>query len=368
MGLAMAIGLLTTSAQSEILIGIALPLTGTYAWTGETMRRGAMKAIEQLNENGGVIGEALVPVLTDDFCDPDQAMAAARKLVEENVAAVIGHPCSGAAVPASEHYEEAGIVFISTYATNPTLTERGLGTTFRVVGRDDLQGEIVADHLAEAWSEADVALVHDGQVYGEGVTDQVRRRLNEHDREPRLIETIVPGTTDFSNLVDRLEAADIEVLFFGGYTAEGGILIRQVRKRLPDLVVVIPDGVGTDDLPLIVGDAIEGVRMTSPPDVATWPEAADVMETFRSEGFEPGGSTGAFQAYATIEAWAQAVEEAGTLDGKAVAAALREGTFETVLGTIGFDDKGDVTGYDSFVWYEWTADGPVQADRHFTGE
>lgn len=347
------------SVVADTQIGVGLPLTGPYAWVGENMRRGAMKAIEDLNDDGDVLGEELTPIFADDFCDPDQATAAARKLVEEGVAAVVGHPCSGAAIPASAIYEEAGIVFISSFATNPTLTERGHRTTFRVVGRDDLQGRIVGDHLADAWARANVALLHDGQVYGAGVTEQVRRRLNERGLEPKLLESITPGTTDFNDLIDRLEAAAIDVLFFGGYMAEGGILIRQARERLPDLAIVVPDGVQGDDFPLITGQAVEGVRMTSAPDAAMKPEAAEVMAAFRAEGFEPSGSGGTLQAQATIEVWAQAVERAGTLEGEAVAAALRDGTFETVLGPIGFDAKGDVTGYDSFVWYRWTTDGPV---------
>lgn len=350
--------LLPTLAAAEVPVGIAAPLTGTYAWVGDENSRGAMKAIDDLNRDGGVQGKGIMPVLADDFCDPDQAVAAARKLVDEEVAAVVGHPCSGAAIPASTIYEKAGIVFISSTATNPALTERGHRMTFRVIGRDDLQGRIVGDYLADALREADVALVHDGQVYGEGVTEHVRARLEQYDLKPTFVASISPGTTNFSDLIDRLEAAEIEVLFFGGHTAEGGLLIRQARERMPDLAVVAPDGVHSEDFPLIAGGAVEGVRMTSSPDAAAKPEAVAVVEAFRDEGVDhPGFST--LQAYATVQVWAQAVERAGTVDGEAVAAALRDGTFETVLGPIGFDSKGDVTGYESFVWYEWTTDGPV---------
>ena len=80
------------------------------------------------------------------------------------------------------------------------------------------------------------------------------------------------------------------------------------------------------------------------------PEAADVVAAIREEdAYEPEGYT--LYAYGAVQAWAQAVEQAGSLKPKAVIKALREGSFDTVLGKIGFDEKGDVTGIDTFVWY-----------------
>ena len=72
---------------------------------------------------------------------------------------------------------------------------------------------------------------------------------------------------------------------------------------------------------------------------------------FRAEGFEPEDFT--LYAYAAVEVWAQAVEQAGTVEPKAVAEALHGHQFDTVLGRIGFDKKGDVYGYEPFVWYVW---------------
>ena len=126
-----ALSLLGASpASAEIRIGVAAPLAGHYAWNGDQTRTGAERAIHDLNGRGGVLGETVLAVVVDDFCDPDQAMAAAQKLVEEGVPFVVGHRCSGAAIPASSLYEQAGIILISPAATNPQLTDRGLRYTF----------------------------------------------------------------------------------------------------------------------------------------------------------------------------------------------------------------------------------------------
>jgi branched-chain amino acid transport system substrate-binding protein len=103
-----------------------------------------------------------------------------------------------------------------------------------------------------------------------------------------------------------------------------------------------------------------GVNFVSYADPRTNPEAAAIVEQFRADGYEPEGLT--LYSYAGLQVWAQAVEKAGTLEPKAVAAALRANQFETILGTIGFDAKGDVYGYKPFVWYVWQEGNYAPAD------
>jgi branched-chain amino acid transport system substrate-binding protein len=89
--------------------------------------------------------------------------------------------------------------------------------------------------------------------------------------------------------------------------------------------------------------------------------AAPVVAKFRAEGYEPEGFT--LYGYAVVQVWAQAVEKAGTFDANAVVEALRGHQFDTVLGKLGFDAKGDVTGVDSFIWYIWSDSGYHPAEN-----
>jgi branched-chain amino acid transport system substrate-binding protein len=100
-------------AQADVLIGMAGPMTGKIAWYGEQMERGAALAVADLNAAGGVLGQQVQLITADDFCDPDQGVAAARKLVSDGVIFVDGHYCSGASILASEIYEAAGVLMIS---------------------------------------------------------------------------------------------------------------------------------------------------------------------------------------------------------------------------------------------------------------
>ncbi len=338
-------------AHAEILIGAAGPVTGSMAWFGEQMQQGMDRKIAELNAAGGVLGEQVQLLLVDDYCDAEQAIAAAKKLVEARVAAVIGHLCSGASIPASKVYAEAGILMISPYSSNPMLTEQGLANVFRVCGRDTLQAALVSEYLAKHWDGDDIAIVHDGEAYGKGVAEEALRHLTDRGVAGILFEAIEPGQPDYSQLIDKLQAEGIDALYYGGYTAEAGLIIRQARSRGYDLEMIGPDALNSEYFWHVAGPAAVGVKFASYADPRINEEAAAAVEQFRTEGYEPEGLT--LYAYAGVQVWAQAVEKAGTAEPKAVAEALRAHEFDTVLGTIGFDEKGDVYGYEPFVWYVW---------------
>ncbi len=338
---------MTTSPRAEVLIGLAAPFSGPMAWGGAQMREGAQLAIDDLNQAGGVLGQQLQAVTADDFCDGEQAIAAARKLVESEVVAVFGHLCSSAAIPASRVYADADLVMISDFATNPQLTEQGFRNVFRTMGRDDVQGRIGGDLLAQRWRDGTIAVLDDGDKYGSGLADEVKRRLGELGVEGVVARTIEPGQLDYSEVVQELQAQGVDVAYYGGYATEAALIALQAQDSGYDLQLVSGDGLNQADFWLIAGSAGEGALFTMYPDPRLSPAAAGlkgrIIET----------NAGGYSTYAAIQAWAQAAENAASFETAAVSDALRSGTFDTVLGTIGFDDKGDVTGSDTFVWHVW---------------
>ena len=156
----------TTSAQAEILIGAAGPLSVQNTLQGEQLRRGAEMAVADLNARGGVLGQRVRLIVADDACDADQAVAVANQLVSQRVAMVSGHLCSASSIPASKVYTKAGIVMISPASTNPKLTDQGGPNVFRVIGRDDQQGLVAGNYLADHWGKTKIAILHDGQKIG----------------------------------------------------------------------------------------------------------------------------------------------------------------------------------------------------------
>jgi branched-chain amino acid transport system substrate-binding protein len=341
----------TTAARAEILIGAAGPLTGQTRGQGEQLMRGADMAVADLNARGGVLGQRLRLIIVDDACDADQAVAAATQLVSQKVAMVMGHGCSGASIPASKLYTKAGIVMISPMSTNPKLTDEGAPNVFRVIGRDDQQGAVAGDYLTERWGKAKIAILHDGQPYGKGLAEETRKRLSKRGVPVAMYEDFQQGEKDYSGLVAKLRAAEIAVVYVGSYVTEAALILRQARDQGYGLELVSGDGLAIDEFWLITGPAGEGTMFTFAPDPRRNKEAAAVVARFRAAKIEPEGYT--LHAYAAIQAWAQAAIRAGSLESPKVSAALKGQQFDTVLGKIGFDKKGDVTS-PAWVWYVWT--------------
>jgi branched-chain amino acid transport system substrate-binding protein len=210
---------------------------------------------------------------------------------------------------------------------------------------------MAADQLAEKWQAQNIAIVHDGQAYGLGVAEAARQRLHERSVNEVMFEAIEPGKTDYFDLIDRLQAKGVDALLFGGYYEEAGLIIRQARSRGYDVRMIGPDTLNTEFFWRLAQEASEGVLFPSNLELRNRPEAAPLVAKFRAKGYEPEGIT--LQFYIAMQVWAQAVEKAGTLELDAVIESLRTNQFDTLLGTIGFDAKGDVTGYDPFQWYIW---------------
>ena len=348
-----------SQARADILIGDASPLTGPLSWVGEQYQRGTELAVEDLNAKGGVLGEQIRVISVDDACDPEQAAAAARKLISDGVIFVVGHVCSGSAIPTAPLYEAARVIVMSASATNPKLTEEGRANVFRVVGRDDQQGILAGNHLADHWGEKKIAILHDGQAYGRGLAEETKKMLNARGVHEAIFEQITPGLVDYFEAVEKIKATNVDVLYYAGYPPEAGLLIRQLRDRGDDLQLVSADGVASEDFGLIAGTAGEGTLFTSFRDPSRDPGAAAILERARERGIVP--TYRLLYSYGAVQAWAAAVARAGSLDPEAVSTSLHSHEFDTVLGRIRFDEKGDVLPA-GFEWFVWTGGEFVPKD------
>lgn len=341
----------TAVDEETVTIYLSGPHTGQLATFGEQFRRGGEMAVKDINAAGGLLGKKIKLVLGDDQCDPKQAVSIANKAVADKAVAVMGHFCSGSSIPASEVYNEANIIMISPSATNPTLTERGMKTIFRVCGRDDQQGAVAAEYINKAYKGKKVAILHDKSAYGEGLAQEVKKALNAGGGKEVLFEAITPGEKDYSAVVSKIKSLKADLVYLGGYHPEGGLIIKQLREQGSNAVLMGADSLISEEFWDVAGDAGEGTIATFSPDPRKDPANADLIARYKAENFEPEGYT--LYGYATFQTYAQAVAKANTFKTDDVVDALKSNTAKTVLGDISFDDKGDpkVPGY---VIYKWS--------------
>jgi branched-chain amino acid transport system substrate-binding protein len=314
------------------------------------MKRGADQAITDINAHGGINGEKISMRWADDACDPKQAVAAANQMMSAGVKFIVGHYCSGSAIPASKVYMDEGALLITPAATNPKLTDEGKDTIFRVCGRDDKQGIVIGQYLMQHFHDKIIAIAQDESAYGRGLADEVKKTLNAGGVKEVLFEAYTQGGRDYSSLVSKLKQAGVQVLFIGGYHTEAGLIARQLNEQGVHIQLLGGDALVTDELWSIAGPAVEGMLMTFGPDPRNRPEAKIPLEELRKYGFEPEGYT--LYANAAVQTMAQGMRRADSQDPLKVAVALRQSPVATVLGPIGFDAKGDITGA-AYVLYRW---------------
>jgi len=360
LGLALGFAVaLSSAADAQVKFAVAGPLTGSNAAFGAQLKNGFDQAVADINGAGGILGQKIASSTGDDVGDPKQGVSLANKFSAEGVKFVIGHFNSGVTMPASEVYQENGILAITPASTNPRVTERNMWNIFRACGRDDQQGAVAGDYIIKNFKGKKVAVVHDKTTYGQGLADETRKVMNKGGVKEVLYEGINLGDKDFSALVSKIKASGAELVYWGGLHTEGGLLVRQMRDQGVKATLMGADGITSDEFASVGGPGVEGTLMTFAPDPRKRAEAKAVIEKFRAKKFEPEAYT--LYSYAAVEIIKQAAEAAKSLDPKKVAAQIKTGQkFKTVLGELSFDKKGDITRPD-YVMYVWKkgADGKI---------
>lgn len=353
-------GMASVAHADTIKIAVVGPTTGPVTQYGDMVKEGILTAVEQINAAGGVLGKKLETVNIDDACEPKQGPVAANRVVNDGIGFVIGGVCSGATIAAAPIYDEEGVLMVTPSATAPALTDgKDYEYIFRTIGRDDQQGPAAAKFIIEKIKPKKVAVLHDKQSYGQGISAAVRDGLQKANVPVAFFEGINAGDTDYSAVVTKLKAEGVDFVYYGGYHPELGLLLRQTAEQGVKAQFMGPEGAGNPDINAIAGEAVEGLLLTLPADFSADPKNAAIVKAFQDKKRD---ASGAFQltAYAATQAIAEGIKGAGSDDPEKVAAYLHANSVETPLGTISWTQQGDLTNF-NFDVYTWHKDGSKTA-------
>ncbi|MBS0848222.1 high-affinity branched-chain amino acid ABC transporter substrate-binding protein LivK [Citrobacter sp. JGM124] len=343
------------ATAEDIKVAVVGAMSGPVAQWGDMEFNGARQAIKDINAKGGIKGNKLVALEYDDACDPKQAVAVANKIVNDGVKYVIGHLCSSSTQPASDIYEDEGILMISPGATNPELTQRGYQTIMRTAGLDSSQGPTAAKYILDHVKPQRIGIIHDKQQYGEGLARSVRDELSKNGANIVFFDGITAGDKDFSTLVARLQKENIDFVYYGGYYPEMGQILRQARSVGLKTQFMGPEGVGNASLSNIAGDAGEGMLVTMPKRYDQDPANKVIVDELVAEKKDATGPY-VWITYAAVQSLAQALERSDSTDPVELAKDLKEKGADTVIGPLKWDEKGDLKGFE-FGVFQWHADG-----------
>ena len=299
LGLALGFGLaLAGTAQAQIKLGVAGPITGPNAAFGAQLKNGTEQAVEDINAKGGISGQKITVTIGDDVSDPKQGVSVANKFAGDGVKFVVGPFNSGVTMPASEVYQENGILEITPAATNPKVTERNMWNIFRTCGRDDQQGAVAGAYILKNFKGKRIAIVHDKTTYGQGLADVTKSAITKGGLKEVLYEGVNIGDKDYSALVSKIKASRADLVYWGGLHDTGGQILRQMRDQGVKAPLMGGDGITDDEFATIAGPGAEGTLMTYGPDPRKRPEAKTVVEKFRAKNFEQQAYT--LYSYAAV--------------------------------------------------------------------
>ena len=353
--------LMGCSSQESDSIKIALvgPTTGPVAQYGDMQMTGAKMAVERINATGGVNGQKLEAVVIDDVCEPKQAVAAANQVVNQGIKYVVGHLCSGSTQPASDIYEDEGILMITPASTSPAITERGFKMIFRTIGLDSQQGPVAGRYIANTMKPANMAVIHDKQQYGQGIAGEVKKTVESMGINVVLFEGVNKDQKDFSALITKMKSADVDFVYYGGYHPELGLILRQSREQGFTSRFMGPEGVGNKDISTIAGEASEGLLVTLPSDFSKVAANAALVKAFEAKGQDSSGPF-VMPGYAAVQIIADSMKATGSLDPRKLAEHMRSSSFDTPIGKVAYKTNGDLQEF-QFVIFNWHADATKTA-------
>lgn len=339
------------AAQPVVVkIGHAASLTGSNAHNGKDTERGVRLAIDDLNARKLSIGGRMLQfelLSEDDAGDPKAGTAVAQRMVDTKVAGVIGHWNSGTTIPASRIYRDAGIPQLSPAATNPKYTRQGFETAFRMVADDTVIGSLLGRHAVGALKAARIVIIDDRTAYGQGVADEFQKAVRAAGGTVIGREFTTDRSTDFAAILTKIKGQRPDLIFLGAMDAVAGPMVRQMKQLGLNARVMGGDGICTDDLAKLAGEALDTINVVcaEPGGVPAERQASldDWKKQFRSR---TGESVVLYapHAYDATMTLAAAMQKAGSTDPAKVLPVLAKIEHNGVIGRVAFDEKGDIRG------------------------
>lgn len=335
----------TAGAANPIKIGVLGPMSGPLANEGRQMRKVVELLARDLNAAGGLLGEQVEIVVADDGGTPEQALAAARDLIERKVVAVIGSYPSSVTEAVQDLFGQAKILQISNASTSPLLTEKGIRTFLRTCPRDVDQARAAVKSFAELGYDK-VAIVDDGTLYSKALADKTGALLQQSDITVTFAGDLTPGEKDYREVLTRIQNTQPEVLFFTGYYPEAEVLLRQRRAIGREIPVIGGDATYNPNLVATVGKrAAAGFKFLSlpRPENLPSPEAEQLRAAYQKEYRQRLDSIHAVLAGDAFKVIAEAVIRTQSTDADVLADYLRSGLekYYGLTGLVTFDSKGD---------------------------
>lgn len=339
----------STSSESDgdtIKVGLNYELSGNVATYGQSLTEGIELAIEEINENGGVLGKEIKITKVDNKSDSAEAANVATRLAtRDNVVVMLGPATSGNTKGATPPAMQNKIPLVSASATADDVTVDSNGKVreyiFKTCFSDSFQGLKMGEFAYSDLGTKKAAILMDNTSdYSKGLTKAFKDKFTGLGATVVAEEAYQAKDTDYKSVLTNIKGTDAEVLYVPGYYEEVGLIVKQARELGLDIPILGGDGYDSPKLAEIAGnDSLNNVYYTnhySPMDDA--PEVIKFQEAFKAKYNEEADAFNAL-GYDMAYLVADAIERAGEADPEKIKNALEETKdFKGVTGTLSMDE------------------------------
>jgi branched-chain amino acid transport system substrate-binding protein len=328
-------------AGETLKIGFMGDLTGENSGIVIPPRNGAKLAIDEYNATNPAVKIEMVEY--DSQGSPDQAVPLTQQAFQQDqIVGLIGPAFSGESKAVGPILEQAQIPSISASATNPDLAKNGWKYWHRVVANDADQGPAIVDFLVRAKSPTKAYVISDDQEYSVGLADAALAAFQAKGVQVER-DQFAQGASDYSSTVSKVNAFQPDVVVYGGYYAQAGRLLKQLRDG--GVTATFATGDGSLDPQLIQGagaPAAEGAVVACPCNIpfgATTGVLADFTTRYKAAtGADP--AIYATEGYDAATLFVNAIK-AGHTTNDAINTFVSGATLDGVSKKIAFKENGE---------------------------
>ncbi|WP_022671210.1 branched-chain amino acid ABC transporter substrate-binding protein [Hippea alviniae] len=334
-------------AEGVIKIGVQAPITGKFASEGQSIDKAVRLIVKQVNAKGGILGKKLEVITCDDEGKAVKAAICARKLVDAGVIAVIGSYTSTCAEAAEPIYYRAGVLQTSD-GTSDTLVKHGYWTFFRNSSPNSAEAKFTAEFFLKKQHYKRIALISDYSTFSVNLTNAVAKDIKKLGGNIVYQGKIVSGSQNFTPILTKIKSYHPDVIYFGGYYTDGGLIRAQMVQLGIKADFVGGDSNDNPEFLKLAGKAAVGAYLINVPlpNMLPYPAAKEFLKAYRETYHENPASIWTLFNVDGLRVILYAIQQTKSLDTKKIAHYLHYELkdFPGITGPISFAPNGERIG------------------------
>lgn len=345
-GSAFGAGILVVSATTAFAeerapcIGISAAISGPQAFGGEAIRMGVHLAVEEINANGGVLGQELSYTVYDEAGEPPRGVDNVRRIaLQDNCIFIFGGYHSTVQLAMVDPIHEIGIPYIAAISANTAIIENDVDDSymFRVSAKDRWVSQFLIEEALSRSESGNVGFIYENTGWGQGAIADIEAAMAANDNELVGMETFNWGDTDMSSQLIRLRDAGADSLVLWSLDREANQIMRSLARIGWEPTIIGAWGI-SGNLGELAGSLANGVMVMQ---TYSWmgdlePKAEELFARLQEEfGLQEQSDilmgSGIANAYDAVYIAAQAIETAGAFEWDAVRDAMFEVSYDGLV-------------------------------------